>query len=46
MLLFRIFIAVIAALTLAACAAANDGSDQDRHDRAGPYIGGSAGVGF
>jgi hypothetical protein len=40
------FVAVIFAVTLAACAAPDDGSDQGRRSQTGPYIGGGGGVSF
>jgi hypothetical protein len=39
-------IALLSAIALTACAGSDDGSEQPHRSQAGPYIGGSAGVGF
>ncbi|HEY0184596.1 MAG TPA: hypothetical protein VGC09_17485 [Rhodopila sp.] len=46
MRIFTILIAALSVAVLSACGSAGDGSEQSRRNQAGPYIGGSAGVGF
>jgi hypothetical protein len=41
-----ILITALSMVALTACSGSDDGSGQPRHGTAGPYIGGSAGVGF
>ena len=44
--MLRILIACFLTLALTACAVPDDGSEQDRPNHAGLYIGGSGGAGF
>jgi uncharacterized lipoprotein YehR (DUF1307 family) len=41
-----ILVAVLSVIALAACGGSGDDSEQSHRNQAGPYVGGSAGVGF
>ncbi|HET6608815.1 MAG TPA: hypothetical protein VFG62_19225 [Rhodopila sp.] len=46
MRMFIILVAALSVIALAACSGASDSSLQPHRGQAGPYVGGSGGVGF
>ncbi|HEX4369463.1 MAG TPA: hypothetical protein VH023_21685 [Rhodopila sp.] len=44
--MLRLFVAAVSVIALTACAAPDSGDGQSHRGQAGPYISGSAGVGF